>query len=45
MSCAAHDRLFLVAALLGIAGISLVSGLIPAHRAASINPARALRSE
>jgi ABC-type lipoprotein release transport system permease subunit len=40
-----YDRLSLVAALLGIAGVSLVAGLIPAHRAASINPVQALRSE
>jgi predicted permease len=40
-----YDRLSLVAALLGIAGVSLMAGLIPAHRAASINPVQALRSE
>ena len=42
---APHDKLSLVAAFSGIAGISLAAGFIPARRAASIDPVRALRSE
>jgi ABC-type antimicrobial peptide transport system permease subunit len=37
--------LTLSVALLGVVGISLVAGYIPARRAASMNPVRALRSE
>ena len=40
-----YDTLSLFFALIGIAGISFAAGFIPAHRAASIDPMRALRSE
>ncbi len=39
------DKPTLFAALLGILAVGLAAGYIPAHRAASIDPMRALRSE
>lgn len=40
-----NDSLSLVAALLGIVGVSLAASFNPARRASSIDPAQALRSE
>jgi ABC-type antimicrobial peptide transport system permease subunit len=40
-----YDASSLGAAVAGIVAISLIAGFIPARRAASIDPARALRSE
>jgi len=40
-----YDKLSLFAALAGVVAISLVSGYLPARRAASIDPIRALRTE
>jgi len=40
-----YDKLTLAAALVGVLAISLVSGYLPARRAASIDPMRALRTE
>jgi predicted permease len=40
-----YDAVTLSVALLGVVGISLAAGYIPARRAASMNPMRALRSE
>jgi ABC-type antimicrobial peptide transport system permease subunit len=42
---APYDKLSFLAAFAGIVGISLAAGYIPARRAASIDPVRALRSE
>ena len=41
----AHDPWSLAAACLGVLLVSLVAGFIPARRAASIEPMRALRTE
>ncbi|MGO9335948.1 MAG: ADOP family duplicated permease [Terracidiphilus sp.] len=40
-----YDPFAGVAALAGVAAISVLSGYLPAHRAASIDPMRALRTE
>jgi putative ABC transport system permease protein len=39
------DPLTFAAALLGMAAVTLVSSLIPARRAASVDPMQALRME
>jgi ABC-type lipoprotein release transport system permease subunit len=41
----AHDPLSLVAAGLGVLAVSLAAALIPARRAATVEPMQALRTE
>jgi ABC-type lipoprotein release transport system permease subunit len=40
-----HDPVSFVAAAVGVLGVSLAAALLPARRAASVEPMQALRAE